>query len=196
MIITNALTSPLHFFNTLSPYLNPKSMKQTIYILLLLSTLPTFSQSKKEDIIGQYLTHGAYKYHYTLQDWQDQINLGLAQDSTLAVIWPQKALPYWKTKKYTLAVACYDKAVKYDRENYLGRRGYLKCIFQKDYLSTIEDMEQAQKEFDYNYQNDHSYSFYIALCYLQLQEFSKAQEILQRDFDRTTQKQRKTGFTT
>lgn len=95
-----------------------------------------------------------------------------------------KALPYWKTKKYDLAIKYYDKAVLIDRAAYLGRRGYLKCIFQKDYKSAITDMEMAMKEFGYGYQNDHSYPFYIALCYLQLNEFKKAEQILQNDFDK------------
>lgn len=151
--------------------------------------LPCLSQSKQDAIIEKYLTQGAYRYHYTLQGWQDQIDLGLAQDSTLAILWQNKALPYWKTKKYDLALACYDKAVFYDRETYLGRRGYLKCIFKKDYQGAIEDMQLAQEEFGYNYQSDHSYSFYIALSYLQLNAFTKAHEILQADFNRTIQKQ-------
>lgn len=50
-------------------------------------------------------------------------------------------------------------------------------------------MQQAQEEFGYSYQNDHSYPFYIALCYLQLNQFEKAQSILQQNFDRTLQKQ-------
>lgn len=88
-------------------------------------------------------------------------------------------------RKYDAAVYCYDKAVLYDRKNYLGRRGYLKCIFQKDYRGAIADMELAEKEFGYGYQNDHSYPFYISLCYLQLNEFEIARKILQNDLDRT-----------
>lgn len=147
-----------------------------------------FSQTTQEAILDQYLTQGAYQYHYTQQGWQDQIDLVLAQDSTLAIFWQNKALPYWKTKKYNLAVACYDQAVRYDRRGYLGRRGYLKCIFQKDYPGAIVDMQQAEQEFGYDYQNDHSYRFYIALCYLQLNEFAKAKEILQHDLTRTIEK--------
>lgn len=156
---------------------------------LFLFSSVAFSQTKQDQIIAQYLNQGAYKHHYTTHAWDDYINAGIQKDSTIALLWQSKALPYWKTRKYDLALQCYDQAVLYDRATYLGRRGYLKCIFQKDYKAAILDLEMAQNEFGYNYQNDHSYAFYIALCYLQLNEFKKAEEILQHDFNRTIQKQ-------
>lgn len=163
-------------------------MKIIAIIPLLLAGMFCFSQNRQELIIEKYLKNGAYKYHYTLQAWSDHIDKGLKEDSTIAVLWQNKALPYWKMKKYDLAVACYNKAVLYERENYLGRRGYLKCIFQKDYKGAIADMEMAEKEFGYGYQNDHSYPFYVALCYLLLNEFKQAEQVLQKDFERTIAK--------
>lgn len=164
--------------------------KYVTVLILILSNSLTFGQNqsntaKQDSIIDKFIKNGAYKYHYTLQGWDDNINLAIKEDSTIALLWQLKALPFWKTKKYDLAVQCYDKAVLFDRANYLGRRGYLKCIFQKDYKGAIVDMELAEKEFGYGYQNDHSYPFYISLCYLQLNEFEKANQILQKDFEKT-----------
>lgn len=162
---------------------------KAFWVLFIFGTsLSCLGQSQQEDIIDQYLTQGAYHYHYTQQGWNDQIDLALAQDSTIAVLWQNKALPYWKMKKYDLAVACYDQAVRYDRKTYLGRRGYLKCIFQRDYKGAIEDMQMAELEYGYDYQNDHSYAFYIALCYLQLNNFEQAKITLEKDLNRTIQK--------
>ena len=191
---------PSPIFRTLAEILEPQKitlattnlkMKKyiTIFILLLLNSY-TFAQiqnntAMQDTIIDKYLKNGAYKYHYILQGWDDIINLALKQDSTIALLWQRKALPLWKSKKYDLALRSYDKAVLYDRANYLGRRGYLKCIFQKDYIGAITDMEMAEKEFGYAYQNDHSYPFYISLCHLQLNEFEKAERILQNDFEKT-----------
>ncbi|WP_153845484.1 tetratricopeptide repeat protein [Sphingobacterium paramultivorum] len=160
-------------------------MKIVSSLLLLLVFSSGCSQTKQEAIIEKYLKNGAYRYHYTLQGWEDNINKALQKDSTIAILWQNKALPYWKMKKYDLALQCYNKAVFYDRESYLGRRGYLKCIFQKDYTSAIADMEMAEKEFGYGYQNDHSYQFYISLCYLQQNNFEKAAQILTKDFEKT-----------
>lgn len=160
------------------------------FTLFTLSAIGTTAQTNEtqDSIIDKYLKNGAYTYHYTSQGWDDCINEGLKQDSTIALLWQSKALPYWKAKKYDLAMQCYDKAVLYDRQNYLGRRGYLKCIFQKNYKDAILDLEAAQKEFGYGYQNDHSYQFYIALCHLQLNEFEKAEQILKKDIEKTAKR--------
>lgn len=84
-----------------------------IFILSILFCATTcLGQSQQEAIFTKYLTQGAYKYHYTQHGWQENIDLALAQDSTLAILWQNKALPYWKTKKYDLAIACYNQAVK------------------------------------------------------------------------------------
>jgi len=139
---------------------------------------------EKEAIIEKYLNGCAYKNHYLMQGWDDCIKEGLKEDSTVALLWQQRALPLWKTHKYELALECYNKAVLYDRRNYLGRRGFLKCIFQKNYRDAITDMETAEQEFGYGYQNDHSYRFYIALCHLQLNEFERAEQILQKEFEK------------
>jgi len=160
-------------------------MRSIPFLVLLTALSSGYGQSNKQNIIETHLKNGAYRYHYTLHGWEDHVNLGLKEDATIAELWQAKALPYWKMRKYDLAVACYDKAVLYDRKNYLGRRGYLKCIFQKDYKGAIADMEQAEKEFGYTYENDHSYPFYISLCYLQLNEFEKAEQVLQKDFEKT-----------
>lgn len=158
-----------------------------------------FGQTQKytenqDTIISKYLINGAYKHHYMLQGWKDNIDLAIKQDSTIALLWQLKALPLWKTKKYDLAILCYNKAVQYDRKSYLGRRGYLKCIFQKDYNGAISDMQMAEKEFGYEYQNDHSYPFYISLCHLQLNEFDKAERVLQNDFDKTIKERGENGI--
>ena len=160
--------------------MNLKVKNHFVTTILLFTCTLIFGQTPKytaaqDSIIETYLNNGAYKYHYTLQGWDDNINLALKKDSTIALLWQLKALPLWKSKKYELALRCYDKAVLIDRAKYLGRRGYLKCIFQKDYKGAIADMEMAQKEFGYGFQNDHSYSFYISLCHLQLNEFEKAE---------------------
>ncbi|MGE8291563.1 MAG: tetratricopeptide repeat protein [Sphingobacterium sp.] len=160
-------------------------MKLLSLLIFLLVFSSSCSQTRQEITIEKYLKNGAYRYHYTLQGWEDNINKGIQKDSTIAILWQSKALPYWKMKKYDLALQCYNKAVSYDRESYLGRRGYLKCIFQKDYKSAIVDMETAEKEYGYGYQNDHSYQFYISLCHLQQNDFAKAEQILKRDFEKT-----------
>lgn len=160
--------------------------RHVIFTVLIITSIRLCAQTIHQDsIIEKYIKNAAYTFHYTQQGWMDYVDSALKADSTIPLLWHHKALPYWKTGKYSLAVTCYDKAVQYSRRKYLGRRGFLKCIFQKDYSGAIQDMETAMKEFGYGYENDHSYPFYIALCYLQLSQYEKAREILQNDFDKT-----------
>ena len=166
---------------------------KTSYLIfsLLLYSLTGFPQidslkkSKQDAIVEKYLKRGAYKYHYLLQGWQDWIDKGLVQDSTIAYLWEMKAMPYWKTKKYEIALVYFNKAVQYDRKRNLARRGFYKCIFQKNYKEALIDLNQAENEFGYSFQSDHSLSFYKSLCYLQLNQFSKAKEILEFDVQKT-----------
>lgn len=160
-------------------------MNKIVFLLLFISVFGFGQNSKKDEIVEKYLKNGAYKYHYLMPEWTENIDKALKIDSTIAELWQMKALPLWKTRKYDLALESFDKAVKYNRKAFLSRRGYLKCIFKKDYRAAIEDLEQAEKEFGEVNQNDHSLKFYVALSYLGLNEFSIAERILKDDMQNT-----------
>ena len=55
-------------------------------------------------IIEEHLTNCAHKYNYAInmKEWQDCIDAGLKKDSTIAYLWQQKAMPYFKAKKYQI----------------------------------------------------------------------------------------------
>ncbi|CAM1363322.1 conserved hypothetical protein [Tenacibaculum xiamenense] len=137
--------------------------------------------SNQKEIISTHLNKGAYKYHYMDREWGKHIDKGLEKDSTIAHLWQQKALPYWKMRKYEVALKHYNKAVKYDRQRYLGRRGFLKCIFQKNYEEALIDFNNYKKEFGHTYEQDHSIEFWIAICHLQLNEYRKAFNVLNNE---------------
>jgi tetratricopeptide (TPR) repeat protein len=145
----------------------------------------------QEKIIETYLVNGAWQYHYLDPTWENWINKGLEQDSTIAYLWQQKALPLWKQKKYGLAVSCMERASKYDRKTWLARQGFLKCIFAKDYKDALSDLLAYQSEFGSTYVQDHPIEFYAGLCYLQLNQFERAQTVLSANINQ----QRHNGFT-
>jgi tetratricopeptide (TPR) repeat protein len=146
-------------------------------------TVENNQEERQKLIIEKYLKNGAWNHHFLSKEWEEWIDLGLHQDSTIAYLWQQKALPYWKQKKYTLAIDYYDKAVKYDRKQWLSRRAFLKCIFSKDYKGAIEDFELYKKEFGMTYEQDHPIDFYIGMCYLQLNQFDLALRILHNNIE-------------
>ena len=164
-------------------------MKQIFVVFTLLTFLFSFAQEDKkkqqDKIIEQYLTNCAEKYNYNIQMSERQACLdeGLKIDSTIAYLWQQKAMPYFKARKYEVGMTFLDKAVQYNAERWQPYRGFIKCIFSKSYKDAIVDLEDCKKKFGNNYVMDHTYDFYIAISYLQLNEYQKAETILQNYVD-------------
>ena len=138
---------------------------------------------KQEKIVKKYLKNGAWKHELYSREWQEEIDKGLQEDSTIAYLWQQKAMPMFKQAKYEAGMVYIDKAVKYDRQRYQDYRAFIKCIFAKTYREAIADFEDYKERFGYSYVMDHSYDFYIGLSYLQLNEFEKAEAVFQKDYD-------------
>lgn len=159
----------------------------TISPLLLLISCNTQEQqlsidleaikTRQDSIIMQYATNGAHKYNYRyeLPEWQEALDAGLQVDSTIAYLWQQKAMPYFKNRKYEVGMHYLDKAVRYDRKRYIPYRGFIKCIFSKRYQEAIVDFEESIRIWGDTYEMDHTYTFYIALSQLMLNEFEKAE---------------------
>ena len=164
-------------------------MKKITLLVTLFSFSISFAQEGKnaaqEKIIEEFLTNCAQRYNYNtrMSDWQNCLDNGLAKDSTIAYLWQQKAMPYFKARKYEIGMPFLDKAIKYNAERWQPYRGFMKCIFSKSYKDAIEDLEDCKKKFGNGYVMDHTYDFYIAISYLQLNEFEKAEKILQNYVD-------------
>jgi len=160
-------------------------MKKHISLVLVIFYAVSFSQVSKKSvqdgIIEKYLTNCAEKYNYStrMSEWQNCLDEGLKKDSTIAYLWQQKSMPYFKARKYEIGMPLLDKAVKYDAERWQPYRGFIKCIFSKSYRDAIIDLEDCKKKFGNGYVMDHSYDFYIAISYLQLNEYQKAESLLQ-----------------
>lgn len=149
-------------------------------------TEPVESKRKRQDsLVEKYVTNCAekYNYRYELQEWQDCLDEGLKEDSTVAYFWQQKAMPYFKFRKYEVGMKYLNKAVLYDEKSWLSYRGFIKCIFAKTYKEAIKDFEKCLKNEGNSYVMDHTYQFHIALCNLQLNEFEKAEAIFEKDIE-------------
>jgi tetratricopeptide (TPR) repeat protein len=166
-------------------------MKKTLLFILILLATSFYSQSNLEEvkkrqdaIIEEYVTNCAKKYNYNIQmsEWQNCLDEGLKKDSTVSYLWQQKAMPYFKARKYEVGMQFIDKAVQYDAKRWQPYRAFIKCIFAKTYKEAIIDFEDCIKKYGNWYEMDHTYSFYIGLCYLQLNEYKKA-EILFKEYN-------------
>lgn len=142
-------------------------------------------KAKQEAIIQEHVYDCADKINYRMRmkEYQDCLDAGLKKDSTIAYLWQQKAMPYYKAKKYSVGKPFLDKAVLYDEKRWLSYRGFMKCIFSKDYKGAIEDLQKCIEKYGNSYEMDHTYAFYIGLAQLQLNEFTNAEATFKSDID-------------
>ena len=114
-------------------------MKLLVSLFTLLSTY-CYSQNstasdevkqKQEAIVKETIQkcYSKYNYRNEMAQWQACLDEGLAKDSKIAYLWQQKAMPYFKAKKYEIGMPLLDKAVYYDSQRWLAYRGFIKCIF-------------------------------------------------------------------
>jgi len=141
------------------------------------------SENKKNAIIEKYLKNGAWNHHFLTKEWNEWIDKGIQEDSTIAYLWQQKALPFWKQKKYQLGIVYYNKAVELNEQHWLSRLAFLKCIFAKDYEGALYDLKKYKREYGSTYEQDHTLEFYMGICYLQLNQFDKALRTLKENVE-------------
>jgi tetratricopeptide (TPR) repeat protein len=138
---------------------------------------------RQDSIVAIYLKK-AYQYELYSNEFQLELDKGLSIDSTIAYLWQQKAMPLFKQGKHEIGMNYIDNAVNYDRQRYQDYRAFIKCIFAKTYREAIKDFEDCKKRYGNSYVMDHTYDFYIALSYLQLNEFKKAEQIFKIDYEK------------
>ncbi|MFD2603892.1 tetratricopeptide repeat protein [Euzebyella marina] len=118
--------------------------------------------------------------------WLYSLERQLILDSILeikpdsAYFWQQKAMPLYKARKYSLGKPFLAKAVEYDSARYLPYSAFMKCLFSKEYQESIEEFMKVKEKYGDSYVMDHTYNFYLGLDYLQLNEFEKAKEFLEK----------------
>lgn len=104
----------------------------------------------------------------------------------MAYLYQQKAMPYFKLGKCELGLKYLDKAVELDPKTHIDYRAFIKCIFARTYEAAIRDFETSKQiKGEYGAVMDHSYNFYIGLCYLQLGDFSKSLKFLMSSIEQT-----------
>ncbi len=134
---------------------------------------------KKEDSIrinnyvDKAFIHGVYS-----QERQKYLDSALLIQPRNAYLWQQKAMPLYKMRKYSLGKPFLEKSVLYNEEKYLDYSAFMKCVFSKEYQESIDEFFEMKKKYGDSYVMDHTYNFYIALNYLQLNKFKEAKDFL------------------
>lgn len=117
---------------------------------------------------------------YCSPEWQIYIDSALRIDSTVATLWQWKGMPYFKNGDYAEAMRCYDKMVMYSPETYLSIQAFMKLTFLKDNEGALKDFIECKKKKNYGVGlMDHSYEFFMAIAYKEMQQFEIADSFLQ-----------------
>lgn len=141
-----------------------------------------FDTKVKDSLIERYLDNGAEKYSYNGPQWQLYCDSLIALCPNIGNAYQLKAIPYIKYGDYAKAFPLEDKAVEVEPKRWTAYRGFLKCIFTKDYEGAIIDFKNAQLLTPNSYEMDHTYPFYEGLCNLELGNYSLAEENFKKDF--------------
>jgi tetratricopeptide (TPR) repeat protein len=153
-----------------------------IPFLLLLSFCATaqtkHTYSKQDSLRAE--THMDSSWHYRLGAASHQrfIDSALAIIPTNAWYWQQKSMPLYKSGRYELGRPFLDSAVKYNPEHWLEYKAVMECIFEKNYKDALRDLFSAKSTYGNRVVMDHSYNFYIGLCYLQLNQLDSSEQYI------------------
>lgn len=109
---------------------------------------------------------------------QSYLDSALIVKPDSAYFWQQKAMPLYKERKYSLGKPYLGKAVLYNPKRYLDYSAFMKCLFSKEYQESIAEFKLVKELYGDGYVMDHTYNFYLALDYLQLNQFENAKKYL------------------
>ncbi|MRI02569.1 hypothetical protein GH721_18650 [Kriegella sp. EG-1] len=165
-------------------------MKYFVLLLLVLASCsenrlgPNSSSTKKisqidSNKVVNYWRKAQYRGMYSneYQKYLDSILL-IVPDS--AYFWQQKAMPLYKSRKYAVGKPFLEKAAKLNPAKYLDYSAFMKCLFSKEHQESITEFMEVKKRYGDSYVMDHTYNFYLGLNYLQLNNFEKAKEFLEK----------------
>ena len=142
---------------------------------------PCGSQPHQDSLVARFLTNGAHRISYLDPRWALYCDSLIAACPTFAYAYQQKAMPLITTGKYEETFALLNRAVALDPNHWLAYRGFLKCIFTKDYDGALLDFEQAARLKPNGREMDHTYPFFRGLCQLELGRFARAEAEFNRD---------------
>ncbi len=149
------------------------------FILLFFNTLSVFSQKlNTNDSLAISYLEKAYSYSYYSPNFQKYLDSAISIKPQEPYFWQQKSMPFFKQRKYEKGMSYLNRAVELDTTGeYLEYRAFIKCIFQKNYQSSLDDFFKSKEKYMNGYVMD-SYNFYISLSYLQLGDLEQAEKYI------------------
>jgi tetratricopeptide (TPR) repeat protein len=158
-----------------------------LFINLLLLGGYTFAQdvdcSSKavQDSLFDLYSARAHKYSFLDDAWDMTYDSLLAICPNIAEAYQEKGHPYIANGDYQKAFEYINQAVALDPVRWTAYRGYLNCIYTRNYEKAVADFLEAARLAPTGYIQDHTYAFFIAISYMELGEYEKAEQYFLKD---------------
>jgi len=139
------------------------------------------SKVYQDSLMARYLNRGAHRNSYLSPRWGQYYDSLITACPNIAYAYQQKAMPLIKCGDYAKTFPLVDKAVALDANRWLAYRGFLKCIFTKDYPGAIADFQRVAKLKTNGREMDHTFSFFEGACELELGHYKLAEATFAND---------------
>lgn len=146
------------------------------------ATIDCESQTVRDSLLEMY-SQKAWKFGYNHPSWIASWDSLIAICPNIAEAYREKAIPFLKSGAYANAFELEDKAVELDPKSWLPYRGFLHCIFTKNYEKALADFDAAENLTPGASVMDHTYSFFKGLSYLGLSNLPMAEQSFIRDIE-------------
>ncbi|MCE6987528.1 tetratricopeptide repeat protein [Dyadobacter sp. CY323] len=163
-------------------------MKIILIVLILCTSVPIFAQnavdcSQKQVQDSLFNTYSKKAHEFSLNDkeWVQIYDSLISICPNISEAYQERGLAYLVSGDTSQLFANIDKAAELDRTRWLPYRGYLHCIYAKNYQKAITDFEEAEKLMPNAFTMDHSFSFYLAMAHTGLGNFEKAETYFLKD---------------
>ena len=139
------------------------------------------SKAYQDSLVARYLDRGANRISYLSPQWAQYCDSVIAACPNIAYAYQQKAMPLIKCGDYAQTFPLINKAVELDANRWLAYRGFLKCMFTKDYTGALADFQRVAKLKPNGREMDHTYSFFEGACELELGHYKLAEKAFAYD---------------
>ncbi|WP_414617778.1 tetratricopeptide repeat protein [Dyadobacter sp. 32] len=134
-----------------------------------------------QDSLLEVYVERAGLYGFNDEHWDLTLDSLLRICPGIARVYHEKSIPYLYNGDFSTAFDFVNKAVEIDKKGWLAYRGYLHCIFTRNYERALVDLTEAQTLEPYAHTMDHTYFFYFGLCHLGTGQYERAEQEFLKD---------------
>lgn len=142
---------------------------------------PDCSSKSIQDSLFQAYAHKARTFGPESPGWDATFDTLLAICPNIAEAYQEKGIRQMFLGNFGKLIAYNDTAAALDPKRWLAYRGYLHCMFTRDYQKAITDLMAAEQLTPNAFTMDHTFSFFIALSHMELGNYQEAEKYFLQD---------------